>query len=217
MKKSILITLILIAVGIVSCGKQAEDMKQTMDAFNNVKKLGEASQEINNYQQVAEKRMAERRAKGDTNAIHFKTLQSYLPQSISGYTMETPEGQTTRMGEFSLSQASVKFVKKSPTGEDFIRIEIADYNENWGIYQGLTAWAIAGVSVENSDGWEKSYQPGIEYVYGYEKYHNKDKKADLIISVGFRFLISMEANNQSGTEQLKSILNSMKLKEMANL
>ena len=217
MKRSILISIILIAVGIVSCGKQAEDMKQTMDAFNNVKKLGEASQEINNYQQVAEKRMAERRAKGDTIAIHFKTLQSYLPQSISGYTMEAPEGQTTRMGEFSLSQASVKFVKKTATGEDHVRIEIADYNENWGIYQGLTAWAIAGVSVENSDGWEKSYQPGTQYVYGYEKYSNKSKDANLTVSVGFRFLIIIEASNQNGTDQVKAILNSMKINELANL
>lgn len=209
------ITVILLA----SCGgKEAQELKDTMDAFDAVSKLADAGEKMEEHTAIAEKRMAERKAKGDTIALHFEKLQEYLPASVSGYTAEEPYGQSFNAMGMSYSEASRKFVKTNSDGsQNFIEVKIIDYNESYHIYSGLTAWVSAGISVENSDGFERGYKTDIDYAYGWEKYSKQTKDASVLIAVGFRFLVTIEANNQNGTDDLKKIANSINLKKLANM
>lgn len=210
--------LLLLSVAFLfSCGgNENSDIKQTMDAINNMGKLADAAQNVEDHQKVAAEKIAARKAKGDTLAVHFEKLQAYLPSSISGYTPEKPYGQSVNMGGFSFSEASRKFVKKNSDGsEDYIEVKLVDYNQAYEIYSGLTIWISSGMSVENSDGYERGFKPGPEYVYGWEKYSKGNKNAEIFMAIGFRFLLSIESNNQNDTETLKSIANGINLKELA--
>lgn len=205
--------LLIIAVAFISAcgGKEAQDLKNTVEVMKGMANAEEINKELGNLEEMAQKRIAERKAKGDTMAINFKKLIDYLPSSISGYTAEKPEGQTINAMGMSYSEANVRYVK----GNDDITIKLFDYNASYSIYAGLTIWAQSGIELENSDGYEKSYKTGIEHAYGWEKYNIPNKRAELMIAIGYRFVLSIEASNMSNTDLVKSIANSMKLKELA--
>ncbi len=212
MLKKVLIFGFGLAFVIAGCGK-VEEAKQAMQTIENVNNLAKAGDKAEQMQKIAQERKQARRAKGDTLAMHFTKLKEYLPASVSGYTMEEPNGQTTNMMGFSLSEVNAKF-KKDP---DHVDIKIIDYNEGYDFLNAAAYWMLADLSVENSDGFEKTWNTGIEYVWGFEKYSKNSKQASLTMVIGWRFMIEITANNQSGTDLVKSIANSMKLKELSQL
>lgn len=204
---------------LVSCGgKESQDLKQTMDAMKAVSKSGEVAENMQEQTAIAEKRLAERRAKGDTISMHFEKLQEYLPAEISGYKAEVPYGQSFNAMGLSYSEASRKFLRKNADGsEDYIEVKLVDYNESYQIYAGLTAWVTSGFSIENTDGYEKGFKTNSDYAFGWEKYSKNDKRATVMVAIGYRFLLTVEADNQSGTEDLKNIVNRMNVKDLAKM
>lgn len=197
---------------LAGCG---EKMKEIKHAGEIIQKAPEAADKMDDLQQKAETRLAERRKVGDTLAVHFTKLQEFLPKNVSDYTLETPQGATTGMGGFSFSSAEYNFTKDN--GESRIRISIVDYNASYATWAGFASWAILGLKTENQDGWIKTFPVKINDIYALEEYSRNSKIAKATYAVGYRFLLTIEANNQISTNFVKSIANRMNLLELAKM
>lgn len=165
-------------------------------------------QTASDYAQI----MKDRRAKGDTLAMPYAQLQKYLPQSVSGYTAGKPDGASVNMGQASYSTATIKFTN----GNDWVKVAIVDYNQAYGMYASLTSvWAM-GMSVdspqEKADGIKLDNNVG-----GWEDYKKNNKEAIITLGVGSRFLVSVDASNQTDTEFAKSIAKSIDLSKLAGM
>lgn len=208
--KNLIITLFVFSFMLISCGKEAEDTKNAMEALKNLSAAGE---KIEDSQKRAEEKLAERKAKGDTLAMHFSELQKYLPESIDGYKSETPEGETVNFGGFSLSTAKKVFTN----GNQSIKIELFDYNANLGQYSLMTAWTTMKISRENANGYERSFNTGIKDVVGYEKYEKQNKRVEILYGLGYRFYLTIEGENIENPDVLKSITNKIDMKKLASM
>lgn len=204
------VSIVVVALFAFACGKQLEELKNVAKVIENAPKAAEQMQKSND---VLQKRMEERRAKGDTLALHYTKLQEYLPTVPSGYTAEKPTGETTNMMGMSYSRAGQIFTK----GKDNLELTIVDYNQAYGLYQSATALWSLGMSIDNDSEISKSYSPGIEFVNGWESFKKHDHRAELFLGVGGRFWIEAHADNQHDMEMLKSIVKSMKLDAMSKM
>ena len=207
--------IILFIIGITACGKKSDEQQAIENTMDIAKNAPEMVKKMETVQEKAQKIWKERKERGDTLAINFRELQKYLPTEIPGYTAEKPEGETMNMMGISYSEASIKFVKKTEDGnQERIKITILDYNSATSIFFTAAAWMATNYSVENSDGYSKTFDPGIEDCYGFEEYKIKQKTASITVAVGYRFIITIEANNQSGTDKLKEMLKLIDLKKL---
>lgn len=215
MKKYFALVIMTFGLLLSSCGEKAKEMK---DAAEIMQKAPEAAQKMEQANNEGAKRYAQRRAKGDTLAINFNELMKYLPQNIPDYKAEEPKGSTNNSIGFSLSQVEKRFTKSGSDGsENHITISIMDYNQGYAFYSGLTYWAAMEISTESTEGYQKTFKPGIENTIGLEEYTKSNKTAKVTYSLGYRFLLTMEANNQSNTKFLKSIAGKIDLKKLASL
>lgn len=196
------------------CGEKMQELQQTAENLQNV---SDAAKQVSQNVDLAEQKRQERIKKGDTLAIHFEKLQEYLPASISGYTAKEPEGQSMNMGEFSFSTVSREYTKPGKDGmEDYIKIELVDYNQAGALYSGMTIWA-AGFKFESKEKLEQTYDPGIQNVVAFESFDKIQKEVKITYGIAWRFILSITATNQSSSDFAKQVVSNMKVKELANM
>ncbi len=210
--KQLLLLLFGVSLLITSCGEKMDELKQVAEV---VKNLPEASEKMEETANKTEERLKQRRAKGDTLAMHFSELLKYLPQTIDGFKAEEPEGSTTNSMGFSFTQVSNHFTKATSEGEQSIKVELIDYNAGYSYLSGLAYWANLNISTENTDGFERTVKTDIPDVYAYEKYSKSAKNASITYVIGYRFLLSINGDGVSGIEPLKDVANKMDLKKLA--
>lgn len=219
MKKIIVIlSTAIFAFGLASCGgKKAGDEKvgeeETPKSNNPFEALANMGKEMEQGNDAAQAKIKERRAKGDTLAMHYEALIKYLPTSINGYTAEEPDGSSINMPGSSYSTANVNF--KNEKG-DHIKVTLMDYNAAYGLYSSITAMWALGMSVDSPE--EKA--EGVKFegdIGGWESYKKKSHDATLTLGIGYRFWLEIEGNNQESTEFIKSVAKSMELSKLSNL
>ncbi len=193
---------------IVSCGEKAKEMKEAMD---NVKALSENADKISDQSNELEKRRKDRAAKGDTLAIPYQELEKYLPENIGGYKAEAPKGESVSMIGMSYSVARRNFTKDNG---DNVEIELFDYNQTPMLYQGIAI--TANMKVDNDNETMQGYDLKQPYSSAIEHFYKQDKRAEITAALGGRFILTVKANNQSSTDMVKGVVNSMKLSDMAN-
>ena len=197
-----------ISLSLLSCGgaKQEEKPDNPLEALS---KLGE---EIKTGTDDAQKKMDERKKKGDTLAMKYEDLMKYLPKEISGYTKGDPDGTSiSAMGQ-SYSTATVKF----KNGENTVQIQIMDYNQAYGLYSSAAMMWSMGFSVDSPE--EKA--GGVKFennIAGWELFNKKSKDAEVTLGAGYRFWIHVEANDQENTDFVKSVAKSIDLAALAAL
>lgn len=143
--------------------------------------------------------------------IHHTDLQNYLPKTIEGYEMEDPEGTTLSMQGFSVSSAESEY---TAANGDYIKVSILDYFAAMSLYQMATAMWGMGIVIDSDDEYAKSFSLENN-VSGWETFDKKNNKASVVAGVGDRLLITVEGNNQTDVEKVKSVLTSMNLKSMS--
>ena len=208
--------LYLVAVSvilIVSCGEKYEELKNAAEVIKNAP---EAAEEMSKSVDLAEKKREERRAKGDTLALHFSELQKYLPESLSGLKSEEPNGQTTNVTGFSMSTIERDYVAENGSNRS-VKIVLMDYNESYAMFAGVTYWTALGMSTETNDGFTKSVKSDITDVAGFEEYSKSARTAKISYAVGYRFLLTIEENEATGTDYIKDIAKKIDLKKLASL
>ncbi len=209
MKKLILLAL-PVSLIITSCGGKAEEEKEKT-ADNPLEALENYAEETQQAQGEAEQKIAERRAKGDTLAMPYEELMKFLPASIDGYTKEEPNGATVNVPGSSYSSADCNYTNDK--GER-VHVTIVDYNQAYGMYNGLTAmWAF---SVDTPE--EKSNGVKLDNnIAGWEQFRKKSGDAVITLGVGYRFWVQVEADAQKDTEGVKEIAKSIDLDKLASM
>jgi len=219
MKKLIncIITAIL-AVSLISCGganKEEEEQRQAAKGLGTA--LGELvkmGKEMEKSAKENEGKMAARRAKGDTMAMPYAELQKLLPASVEGYKPDgEPDGGSVNMTGMSYSSAEQRY--KNEKG-DWLKVSIVDYNQAYAMYSSLTGlWAV-GMSIDTPE--EKANGVKLENdIAGWEVFKKKSKNAIVTLGVGDRFWVNVEANNQSNTDLVKSVAQSVDLSKLSEL
>lgn len=198
MKKYFLPAALLASI-ISSCGGNKIEVKDgevgISDALQAAKALSEGVTEAND-------RWEERKKRGDTAAIAYKELETFLPE-ISGYTKDGgPKGNQTNMpGLGSWSQTEQAYVN----GDKRIKVSIADYNSSQMAFSTATALYKLNISSEDDTKRQGSVDLGMKDVAGYETVYKERQEAELAVIAGDRFYISIDANGSNDIDQLKSI------------
>jgi hypothetical protein len=175
--------LLSIFLGIVSCsGKEDENLEPSASGIEN----------SNNGLKHLE----------GGESIHYKDLEKFLPSVIEGYEKEDPEGTSLNMAGFSVASASAEYT--GPDG-NYIRVSILDYNAAPSVYKTETAMWGKGITIDSDDEYAKSFSLNNE-LNGWESFQKINKKANVVVGIGNRLLISVQANNQLDAEKSKDIL-----------
>lgn len=216
MKKLIYITLPAILVLTMSaCGGKSEELKEeeVNKTDNPLEALQNLAEESENGQAAAEKKMAERRAKGDTLALHYEELMKYLPGEIEGYKRGEPDGTSMNQPGASFSSADVRYTNDK---DEEIHVSIIDYNQAYGMYTAATAMWAMGMSIDTP---EQKAQ-GVKFegeIGGWEEFNKKTGHTVLTLGVGYRFWVQVEADAQKDTEGVKAIAKKIDLKKLSEL
>lgn len=207
----LVLTFVSIAL-LSSCGEKVEELQNTMEVMKNLPDAAEKMEETTN---LAEKKIQERKAKGDTLAMNFKDLMLYLPASIDGFTAEEPEGSSTNSMGFSFSQVSRRYTKTAGDQQQSIRLELIDYNASYAMLSGLAYWTNLNISTENTKGFERTAKTGIENVFAYEKFQTDSKRGSITYVLGYRFILNVEGDNVDNFDVIKNAANKIDLKKLA--
>ncbi|MBS1538801.1 MAG: hypothetical protein JST20_13775 [Bacteroidetes bacterium] len=201
------------ALMVGSCGGKIDEMRQ---AVQNVKELSKAGENIEKANEVNQARHEERRKRGDTLAMPYQDLQKYLPESISGYAPQEPTGSTMNMTGMSYSTAARRYTKPGADGsEESVEVTLIDYNASADLYTGMTALWGANFSMEDQNGYSRSFDAGVKDVAGWEHYDKQGKNSEITNALGGRFILTVKATGQSNNDMTKSIAKSMKLSDLA--
>jgi hypothetical protein len=208
MKKMISFLGALALLSIVACKDKAKDAAK----ITTVSGLKDYSTQVSTKMQQASDHWKERKAKGDTLALPYKDLEAYLPE-ISGYTSpQGPKGSQINVpGAGGWSEAEQDYVN----GDKKVAVKIFDYNSSQQTFMGVTAIYGMGFSFEDDTKKQAPADLGVKDVAAYETVYKKDKRAEMAIVAGDRFLISVEANGDGDEDFVKSIAKNMKLDELA--
>lgn len=208
-----LLTLIFVAsfLLIVSCGEKFEEIKNAAEVIKNAP---EAVENFNESVDLAQKKLDERRAKGDTLALHFNVLTEYLPKSLPGFKAEKPNGQTTNITGFSMSSVEGVFNAENGSGRR-VNITLMDYNESYAMFSGVAYWMNMGLSTETSDGFQRSVKTSNPDIAGFEEYSQNSKNAKIIYAIGYRFLLTIEENEATGIDFVKSVAEKIDMNKLS--
>ncbi|HTL82731.1 MAG TPA: hypothetical protein VL651_13550 [Bacteroidia bacterium] len=213
MKKIITLSLFTALVA-CSCGGEKSDAASDSTANNtNSNAQASASNSTPAPVDAGAKKLAERRAKGDTLAMPWSELIKYLPTKLDGYEVEEePTGTTTNMPGMSLTNAEAIFKK----GNDVVKISLIDYNAAYGMYQAATMVWASGMSVDSPDESASGVKLDNDIV-GWQDYHKKTREVSLTLGVGYRFWLQIDSDNQDGPEWTTNLAKSMDLAKLASL
>jgi len=200
MKNFILPAALLALLSFSSCGGdnkvEIKDGKMGIgDALDAAKALSEGVSE-------AQDRWEARRAKGDTLALPYKELETFLPE-VSGYTKEGgPKGSQTNMaGLGNWSQTEQNYTN----GDKRLKISIADYNSSQMAFTSATALYKLNISSEDDTQRQGSVDLGIKNVAAYETVHKDRPEAQLVLIAGDRFYVGIESDGSNDIELLKGV------------
>lgn len=199
-----------ILLAVFSCKSKSD---KNIGEINSLSDLKDYAENIVEETKKSEERTNERRKKGDTLAIPYKDLQAYLPE-VSGYSSEQgPKGsQMNTPGLGSWSQAEQAFVN----GDKNVTVSIMDYNAAHQAFIGLTSMYGLGMSYEDDDKRQGGVDLGMKDVKAYETIYKKDKRAELVLVVGDRFIVDLKSNGEEDEGFLRSVAKNMKLDELAS-
>lgn len=210
--RHIIIILILVTSVFAAC-KGSKEKIDISDGKISVREAQKIAEEATESISESEKRMAARRAMGDTLAMPYKELQAYLPD-VSGYKKEGgPRGSQMNMpgmaGSWSQTEQSYS------SGDKRIEITLFDYNGANMAFGAATAMYKAGFATEDDTKRSGSVDLGVRDVTGYETVYKKDPRAELTLVVVDRFLIQLQSEGDSDVEALKKAAKGMRLAELA--
>jgi len=211
MKTLSAITILILSLGFLfSCGK----IQEAKNAYETVKSVAEAAEHLPENMEEMNRKTEERRAKGDTLAMHYEKLAEYLPESYGDYVKDGDlEGGSVNMTGASYSNVEQKY--QSPDG-NVLKIAIVDYNTAVHLYTGLMAFYGTGLEIDNTDQLMKGFEIDDE-IKGWHSLKKKSNKVELIAGIANRFYVSINMDNQDNGEEAIAVISDTKIRELENL
>ena len=214
MKKFLIVLFLPALITIASCKGNKDKVKD--ETTTKEEKTDNTNTTNINPQLPGDKnpRYEQRKAKGDTLAMAYKSLQAYLPD-VNGYTKDGgPKGsQFNAPGMGSWSEASQEYTN----GDKTLSIKIVDYNSAYQALQSVSMVYGMGWSSEDDQKKEGAADLGIKDVSGYETIYKTEKRQDLTIVIADRFFITLEGHGEEDANFLHGVAKSLKLQELAGM
>lgn len=190
-----------------------EQAQKAQEGYNNLEKLSKAGEQLEANMEASKTRRAEREQHGDTLALPYKDLQSYLPADVSGYAAQEPSGQSMKVSAMSFSTAERKFTKDSTD----VDVKLVDYNGANQLFQGASMMFSLGLESEDSESLVRSAPLKLDGVKGIETLHKKSNEAELTLAVGDRFIVTITGTNQKDFALVEDVAQRMDLAKLAKL
>jgi hypothetical protein len=146
------------------------------------------------------------------DVIDYPKLLPVLPDAPSGWTADKPEGSTSDVGGFKITNVHRDYHKGEGTDAPLVSISILDSAANPDYVTATTAtWKT---STETADGYSKSVT--IDGHPGFEAYEREQKHASLWIMVAKRYFVQIEVQNVDPKE-LQEWIKRVDLKKLAEI
>jgi hypothetical protein len=125
------------------------------------------------------------------DVVDYPKLLPILPDAPSGWTADKPEGSTSDVGGFKITNVHRDYHKGEGTDAPLVSISILDSAANPDYVTATTAtWKLSN---ETPDGYSKSVT--IEGNPGFEAYEREQKHASLWVMIGKRYFVQIEVQN----------------------
>ena len=145
------------------------------------------------------------------NVLSHEVLKNYISGEVVGYTAVELSGNTINLDGTSISNAIIKY--ENQTG-NYIRIALLDYSDADNLYKAaLALWETGARYLESIETVVDSYDIGPSVV-AWEEYRQNEEIAIVALGVADRFFITIEADNQKGTDLVKDIAQKLKLNQL---
>ena len=205
----------LLLIGLLTAAG-CEQAQQARNSINAARAFAEAGQNLEKEAAKADTRLEARRAKGDTLALPYKELQTYLPATIGDYkAVGEPEGSAMAMTGMSYSTCGRTYQTGPADSPKTLKISLVDYNSAGAVYAGATAMLGANFQMEDEEQRIQALDLGVADVKALETYRKKDHHASIVAGIGQRFYLNVEATEQADTELVKSAVKELDLKGLA--
>jgi hypothetical protein len=144
-------------------------------------------------------------------AVDFRKLKEFLPETVGGLKRADATGERTAMGEMKISQARGEY-RQDDKPDASANVQIIDYGAMPGFADGAAAWAQIDIDQESDDEYTRTTKVG-EFK-ALETYNKTDKTGSMQILVGGRFIITLDITGLEPAT-LKDTAAAMKLSELA--
>lgn len=143
------------------------------------------------------------------SVVDYTKLLPILPEAPSGWTAEKPEGSTSDVGGFEITNVHRDYHKGEGKDAPLVSVSILDSAANPDYVAATTAnWKT---SSETPEGYSKSVT--IDGNPGFEAYEREQKHASLWVMVGKRYFVQIEAQNMD-PKQLQDWIKRIDLKKL---
>ena len=143
------------------------------------------------------------------NPVSFQTLQTQLPK-VSGWDMRDPRGERMTM-PMAYSQSEARYRK----GDSSVDVKIMDTGAAPMLVAPWSMMLATGYSKESSDGYEKATTIGGNPAV--EKWDSRNKRGELNILLGKRFMIVVEGHRLSDIKDLEAFTSALDFGAIAAL
>ncbi|HAW07702.1 MAG TPA: hypothetical protein DCW42_00775 [Bacteroidetes bacterium] len=182
----------------ISCGKKEEEK---LDEIS-MDEIIERGDKVDKQMDQAEKKLEERKKRGDTIATDYKVLLTFIPD-ITGWQAEKPEGTNLTVSGAQYSTASKSF-KDAQNNE--VSIELYDYNTSLGLMTSSSMWKNFGIESDNEESYQKVSQfADVKDSWVYEEINKVDKITNVNYSLNDRYFLSVTVSGQTNLNFAKEI------------
>jgi hypothetical protein len=144
------------------------------------------------------------------DVVDYSKLLPILPDAPTGWTAEKPEGSTTDVGGFKITNVHRDYHKGEGTNAPTAAISILDSAANPDYVTATSAaWNL---KIESTEGYSKSVT--IDGNPGFEAYEKEQKHATLWVMIAKRYFLEIELQNQDPKE-LQEWVKRIDLKKLA--
>jgi hypothetical protein len=149
---------------------------------------------------------------GAVAPVDFRELKALLPESIGGMKRGEESGERNAVAGISVSQAQARY---SDGGKSRLRVKITDAGSMSG-FAGMAAaaWTMVDIDKETPNGYEKTSTVGGRRMH--EQWDNRDKRGEVAMIVGGRFIVEMRGNGIE-MKDLKQAINAIDIKKLEAL
>ena len=146
------------------------------------------------------------------DVVDYPKLLPILPEAPSGWTADKPEGSTSDVGGFKITNVHRDYHKGEGNNAPLVSISILDSAANPDYVTATTAtWKTSSESLE---GYSKSVT--IDGNPGFEAYEREQKHASLWVMAAKRYFVQIEVQNLEPKE-LQEWIKRVDLKKLAEI
>lgn len=177
---------------IIGCGINNPESKPKIEEGINISQnpigaIGKVIELSRDASQITQSISQDIANKEPVTPVSFRELIDYLPQPPDDWQAKKPQGQSSKFGNYSISQVKQTYTQ----GTKQIEVSIFDWAFNSALY---TPFLLSTeFSQESMDGYNKGLK--INDIPGREEYSYIDKQGSLNLLVNSRFLVRIDGSN----------------------